>query len=273
MKKISQFVVGSLFITINTFAFAQSEQPIKHGFYLGLGGGWTTNDETFSSTLYNNIGKSAEDHYNVSQNRLTPLVQLGYWAPFCNGWLWGLSSQWEYINYRTPTDDNSRGQHIPNATFSSINFFGPDIDRDFTSQTRANNEFITLLYIGKQISNGYAYLGLGPALFSVSNSIFVSSVHTPHVGNIDNLTSTSTHQSKTLWGAAAQVGFNYFLNSSWFFNLNYTYSQSGKYNFNNSENAALLNGATSPGLTPLNLNRSIYVSSQAILFSINKILI
>lgn len=268
MRKKSQILFASLCISINALAVAQCEQPIQHGFYLGLGGGWTTTDESFSSNLFDNMGHSAQDRYNVSQNRIAPMVQLGYWAPICNGWLWGLSSQWQYINYRTPTDDNSRGQHIPNATFSSRNFFGDSNDRDFTSQTRANNEVNFLVYFGKQISNGYAYLGVGPTLFTAYNRIFVSSIHTP---TPDNLTSTAVCNCKTLWGGAAQIGYNYFLNSSWFLNVSYTYAQSETFNLNNSANSAVINGG-SPGPATLNFNRSISLSSQAIQFTINKVL-
>ena len=238
------------------------------GVHVGVGFGWNTIDETFDSKLHTNENRSGRDRYQTSMNRLAPVVQLGHRFPLCNDWIVGILAQWKYLNYKTPNENSSRGQILPNATFSSINIFGPDVKRDFTSKTRLSNEVMLLGYLGKQIMNGYAYLGLGPAFFTASNSVYVTSVHTPN-GVGDHLISTSVRSHKIVWGGAAQAGYQYCLNQNSFINISYTYLQSGRYHFNNSANAAILNGANNPGPTTLFLRRAIEFSVQEFMLSMN----
>lgn len=274
MKKlIIQIVLGLLVNGVLITAFAgvpEIPSRLIPGLYVGVGGSWNTIDESFNSLLFTSNGRSGQDKYDVNLSRLAPTAQVGYWVPLCNGWLWGVAGQWKYLAYETNNVNASRGQNLPNATFSSINIFGPKIDRDFTSQSEINNEVLLLLYFGKQFNKGYAYLGVGPALFTASNSIFVSSVHTPS-GVGDHLVSTSVSSDKTVWGGAIQVGYNYYVEPTLFVNFSYTYAQTGKNNFNNSVNAAILNGASTPDATTLNLHRSISFRVQEVMFTINKV--
>lgn len=198
------------------------------------------------------------------------MLQVGYWTPVCREWLLGVTLQGKYLGYDTPNVNTSRGQHLPNASFSSINIFGPNVTRDFTSQTRVKSEVITLLYAGAQLNKGYVYLGVGPALFRAANSLYVSSVHKPN-GVGDNLISTSVTNSQTVWGGAAQVGYNYYLNPTCFLGFSYTYSDTGKKKFSNSVNTAILNGFDNPGPTTLNLGRTVSLGVQEVMFSINKV--
>jgi hypothetical protein len=241
---------------------------ISSGFYAGIGGGWNTIDERFNSTLFTSTFKGALDNYDTSRNRLSPTIQLGYWAPFNTKWLWGVAAQWEYLHYKTVNVNTTHGQSLPNATFSSINIFGPDVMRDFSSQTKADNVVNFLFYGGEQFSRSYVYFGIGPALFKAANKVFVSSVH---VGGGDTLISTLVNANKTLFGGAAQVGYNYYINSSYFLNFSYTYSQSKTYNLTNSVNAALLNGAISPDSVTVNINRTINLMDQHAMVSINRV--
>jgi outer membrane protein W len=256
MKKIV-FLLG-LLLTHHSLA----------GFHVGVGFSCTTIDETFQSTLLTNENRSGRDQYETSVNRLAPVVQLGHRFPLCNDWAIGILAQWKYLNYKTPNVNSSRGQILPNATFSSINIFGPEVRRDFTSKTRVNNEVMLLGCLGKQIINGYAYVGVGPVFFTASNRIYVSSVHIPN-GVGDHLISTFVTSDRTLWGGAAQVGYQYCLNPNSFVNIGYTYLQSGKYLFNNTANTAILNGANNPGATTLFLRRTIKLSAQEFMCSMN----
>lgn len=242
-------------------------QPLA-AFYGGVGLGWNTVDETFNSNLHTNEDRSGRDRYEASMNRFAPVVQLGHQFAFCNDWAVGILAQWKYLNYKTPNENSSRGQILPNATFSSINIFGGDVHRDFTSKTRLKNEVMLLGYFGKQVGDGYAYLGLGPILFTASNSVYVTSVHTPN-GVGDHLISTSVTSHKVMWGGAAQVGYQYCLNENFFLNASYTYSQTASYRFKNTVNAAILNGADEPGPTTLFLSRSLKFSAQEFMLSMN----
>lgn len=238
------------------------------GFHVGVGYSWNTIDETFDSKLQTNENRSGRDRYNASVNRLAPVVQLGHQFALCNDWKIDILAQWKYLHYKTPNENSSRGQILPNASFSSINIFGPEVIRDFTSQTRLNNEVMLLGCFGKQILNGYAYLGLGPVLFTAANSVYVTSVHTPN-GVGDHLLSTSVTSHKIVWGGAAQAGYQYCISPNSFINISYTYLQTRKCHFKNSVNAAILNGADNPGNTTLFVKRAIRLSTQELTLSLN----
>lgn len=140
---------------------------VSAGFHGGVGFSWNTIDETFESYIYTDTLKSARDHYEANENRLAPVVQLGYRLPFYNDWIAGILAEWKYLNYKTLNVGSSRGQIIPNAVFSSQNFFGNNVNRDFTSKTRLYNEVLLLGYLGKRIMYGDAYLGLGPVFLTL----------------------------------------------------------------------------------------------------------
>lgn len=248
--------------------FALCTTSSLFGFDVGLGFGWNSIDENFKSNLSTNEDKSGKDEYVTQQNHLVPLVTIGQQCFFYNDWVVNFSAEWKYLNYRTPNVSSSRGQILPNATFSSINFFGSEVRRDFTSITRLNNEVILLASLEKELCNGFVYLGLGPALINGSNTVYVSSVHTPN-GVGDHLVSTSVKDSKIIWGGAARVGYQYFLNSHCFLSIGYTYLQTGSCQFKNSVNAAQLNGFNAPGPITLTLKRSIKFTVQEFTLSMN----
>lgn len=250
------------------FLFALLLTHYLAGLDIGIGFSWNTIDETFHSKLQTNENKSGTDRYESSRNRFAPVVQLGHRFCLCSDWELGILAQWKYLNYKTPNENSSRGQILPNASFSSKNIFGDDVTRDFTSKTHLNNEVLLLGYLGKYIMGGYAYFGLGPVFFTASNSLYVTAVHTPN-GVGDHLISTSVTRHKMMLGGAFQAGYQYCLNTNSFINISYTYLQSGSYRFNNSANTNILNGASVPGPTSLFLRRSIKFTVQAFTLSMN----
>lgn len=233
------------------------------GLDIGAGFCWNTIDETFHSHIFSNEDRSGKDCYEASVNRLAPLIQVGHQFYSCNGWSFGGVLEWKYLDYSTPNMGSSRGQILPNASFSSINFFGPEVIREFTSITKLQNEVLLLGVLGRQVYNGYCYLGVGPVFLNGSNSLYVTSVHIPN-GVGDHLISTSATSRQSIWGGAARLGYQWCC-----FNISYTYMQSGSFDFNDTENAAILNGAVNPGPTTLFLNRSIQCTSQELALSIH----
>lgn len=276
MKKLILFAIANVLmngVVLSVFAGDQGTIPlISSGPYVGVGGSWSFTEEEYRSTFRTSTGNGAIDHYNAEQNRVIPIAQLGYWAPAHSEWLWGIAAQWLYSGYKTVNENSNLGQHIPNATFSSINIFGPDVIRDFSSQTGVNNAARLLFYAGQQFKQGYAYLGIGPAVMSASNSVYVSSIHSAPDTNSDTLFTNSVKSNNTMWGGAAQVGYNYFINPGYFINFSYTYTQTGTYQFNNTTNTALFNGAASPGPNMLNIDRRISIAQQDIAITINKVI-
>lgn len=237
-------------------------------FHFGAGFSWNTIDEIYDSTLITDEDRSGRDKYEASRNRLAPFLEVSCQMPVCKDWLFGVLADWKFLNYETPNVNSSRGQILPNATFSSINIFGEDVHRDFTSKTSLINEFKFLGYLGKQLIKGYAYIGIGPVLYNATNRIYVSSVHIPN-GVGDHLISTSATSNKTIWGGALRLGYQLCFNPNFFVNLGYGYSETGRNRFNNTVNAAILNGADEPGPTTLFLKRKIKFRAQELLFSVN----
>ena len=271
MKKIMGSVLLSA-LTLTASAGGPEIPMMLPGIYVGLAGSWTTLDESFHSVFYTSTTDSAWDHYDTSRNRLAPMAQIGYWRPISSSGLWGISAQWKYLGYKTPNVDSNLGQHLTDATFSSINIFGPNVMRDFSSQTRVNHEVMLLAYWGMLFNRSYAYLGLGPAIFTTFNSIFVTAVHVSAPGSrSDNLIPTSVTQSKTIWAGAAQIGYNYYLQPTSFLSFSYTYLQSGTNHFSNLVNTALLNGGGIPGPNTVNISRTMSLTVQEIMFSVNKV--
>lgn len=296
---------------ISAFAGGPDVPMIMPGLYAGLGGSWNTVDEDFNSTLssveFLNVGgaspfaittSTAFDNYNVSLNRLAPMAQLGYWAPIDNEWLWGVVAQWKYLGYETPTDRTSNGsgessgngQALGNANsilpvgFGGILGAGAQLDQ-FSSQTHVSNEVLLLVYFGAQYEKGYFYLGLGPALFTAHNTIYASgqTVFTTIDGStantVANSLSVSTSTSKVLWGGAAQLGYNYYFKPTWFLGFNYTYALSGTYNFNSGAmpfssfgpSAGVIPIGFSEANSNISFSRSVSVTLQEVMFSINKV--
>lgn len=237
-------------------------------FYAGVGAGWNSIDENFKSDLFTSEDKSGRDRYDTHMNRLVPMATIGHKFFFCDGWVADISAEWKYLNYRTPNMNSSRGQILPNGSFSSKNIFGDDVVRDFTSKTCLNNEVILLGSLGKEICNGSLFLGVGPFFLDGSNSIFVTAVHTPN-GVGDHLISTFVKKRKIVWGGAIQARYQFFFDQNFFIDIGYSYLKTGKYEFKNSGNAATLNGSNTPGTVTLFLKRHIKFTIQELTILMN----
>lgn len=238
------------------------------GFYSGVGVGWNSIDEAFKSDLFTSEDKSGQDRYDTHMNRLVPMITVGHKFFSCDGWVVDISAEWKYLNYRTTNVNSSRGQILPNASFSSKNIFGDDVVRDFTSKTCLNNEVVLLGGLGRELCTGSLYLGIGPFFLNGSNSIFVTAVHTPN-GVGDHLISTSVKKRKIVWGGAIQARYQFFFDQNYFIDIAYSYLQTGKHDFKNSVNAAVLNGSDTPGTVTLFLKRQIKFSIQELMISMN----
>ncbi|OGO93995.1 MAG: hypothetical protein A3F10_00845 [Coxiella sp. RIFCSPHIGHO2_12_FULL_42_15] len=289
MKKlIAQAAVSLLVSGAVATAFAGGPDVpapmVTPGLYLGLGGSWNTVDEstgTIISASANNAtaaatgnlggttGRTAWDQYDASQNRLAPMAQLGYWAPIDNEWLWGIVAQWKYLGYKTQNENTSRGQFLDNATANPVIF--ATAPANVSSQTRVNNEVLLLVYFGAQYDKGYFYLGLGPALFTAYNAVYANGITTglPPAG--PNTFSPSVSTYETMWGGAAQLGYNYYFKPTWFLGFNYTYALSGTYNFGSSADQAAFESGTAANLATLNFSRNVQITIQEVMFSINKV--
>lgn len=100
------------------------------------------------------------------------------------------------------------------------------------ARTDINHLLTWIAYLGREYKNGVIYLGAGPAGFE-------SHVYEDRVvgfarinGTPTDITGPSRNSSignKWSWGATAQIGTTYYLNPTWFVDINYEYSFSGNY--------------------------------------------
>jgi hypothetical protein len=254
MKKLlSQATVSLLVSGAVMTAFAGGpDMPsmVTPGVYMGLGGSWNTVDmtvnTTFNSTVEGTTNSYVLSNIKDSQSRLAPMAQLGYWGMIDDMWLWGLVGEYKYLNYNLNTI---------NGTASVLN---PGLASDVYSDALAVNlqhEFMLLLYFGATFDKGYLYLGFGPVLFTLRDSVRDYSAEGTFV---------STGSSDTIWGGAAQLGYNYYFNPTWFLGFNYTYTVTGNYQLSDS---------FTPGTDALEfgLNRDYGFTVQEVMFSINKV--
>ncbi len=253
MKKLlSQVSVGLLVSGAVATAFAGGpDMPsmVTPGIYLGLGGSWNTVDMSVNGSIYE-IPTSGpqtpiETGHNLkdSQSRLAPMAQLGYWGMIDDTWLWGLVGEYKYLNYNLNTINGAGTVFTEIYPYLAVNL---------------QHEFMMLLYFGATFDKGYLYLGFGPVLYTLRDSAREYSTSTASFIGFGG--------SDTIWGGAAQLGYNYYFNPTWFLGFNYTYTVSGNYSLSN--NVASVSASTT---TNYAFNRDYGFTVQEVMFSINKV--
>lgn len=269
----------SLFISA-TFAATNkinSSGPINQtGFFAGLGGSY--NFFRFHSEMSGSLNATsgfaplglftgATGSYSSTKEVFAPEGQIGYFQPVSGSqWLWGIEFLYQY----------SRAKLISYNRFlepgTSINFINPSVNvTDEISissiQTRVNDELMLPLFIGRSLTNGFIYLGAGPAVFRTKHTVDASSdtVSGLYAGNLNGFSNT-----KWVWGGAVQAGIAFYLNPTWFLKFNYSYAITDHYEANNllsfsPETNGGLNGGT------VSFNTSHRLSAQEVAVSINKL--
>jgi hypothetical protein len=265
MKKLlSQATVSLLVSGAVMTAFAGGpDMPsmVTPGVYMGLGGSWNTVDMSVNTGI-NVAGESgvydsavSVGNLKDSQSRLAPMAQLGYWGMIDDMWLWGLVGEYKYLNYNLNTINGSSAFVFP--TGSAENSYG-------NLAVNLQHEFMLLLYFGATYDKGYLYLGFGPVLFTLRDSV------RQYNETLGNGTFASFGSSDTIWGGAAQLGYNYYFNPTWFLGFNYTYTVSGNYSLSNNATEWYAS-PTATSTENLQFNRDYGFTVQEVMFSINKV--
>jgi len=274
MKKLLSQVSVSLLVSgaVMTAFAGGPDMPtmVTPGLYMGLGGSWNTVDMTVDT----NIQQVAPDalatarqlsvaNTKDSQSRLAPMGQLGYWGMIDDTWLWGLVGEYKYLNYNMNTASGNQGVVFPTTVSADTDAFG-------NLSVNLQHEFMILLYFGATYDKGYFYLGLGPVLFTLNDSVrHYFGGGTTFVGAPATFQSVSG--SEVIWGGAAQLGYNYYFNPTWFLGFNYTYTVTGDYSLNNVGTAWHNPGSSASADRDLSFNRSYSFTVQEVMFSINKV--
>ncbi len=178
------------------------------GFLFGVGGGYeNTNLSKWTDITMFSTFPSVTEYYRQDniKNTFSPIANASYFGAVKEQWLWGIKGVYKYLGVQHPTLVWSGTYQ--NGTYQEASF-----------HTKLVQEFFLTLDAGYQIfPNWLVYLGVGPSITGVQNELR---------GNL--LPSTSTTftysektRSKTLWGVAGQVGFEYMLPNRFMLDLSY----------------------------------------------------
>ncbi|MFI4919097.1 MAG: hypothetical protein ACHP65_06040 [Legionellales bacterium] len=273
-----------------TFAGAMgpvSEGP-SSGVFVGLGGSYnsvkldqyldpligTTNIYNGATLVASGTANGPAIPFHMTQSTFAPEAQLGYFKHFSGmDWLWGAKFAYKYVAI-TATDSDlvspQLGTLTP-VTAQGIGFTGRATIESV--QTQVSHELDLIPFIGHSFKNSHIYLGVGPSVFdtqthldNVTGYADVDSTHADVSGAPTNFSS-----AKWMWGGVAQIGITYFVEPTWFVDINYTYAMTphNKTNYSAPFSGTLTNGYTKEG-TLLGTSTQ-YVAVQALGISINKV--
>jgi opacity protein-like surface antigen len=209
-----------------------------------------------------------------SENTFAPSVQGGYFQKFSgSNWLWGAKFSYSYVR-TTSTVTNAL---LPQAGATTpvggtpIPFTGTAVARSY--QTIVDHQMMLTPFIGHSFERSFVYVGAGPTLSRTRTNINGLVGFANIIGIPSDISGAPTDFSGSGWvfGGAATVGATYFLNSSWFIDLNYTYALTGNKTFNYASpffNPNGVQGTTIVGT--LVGNSSGNVVTQGVMATINK---
>jgi hypothetical protein len=218
------------------------------GAFVGLGGSYNTvsllqnlnykGSHNFRDVNFPDILEYTTDvdvlKFRSNQNTFAPEAQLGYLSattPANN--FWGIKFSYQYLGLAATNTNTTINQ----------SFFLQDTDAIvFNERTGAqgvetdiNHQLNLIALVGHKFTNANLYIGAGPVVFgtninfnNLSSQISQPTVLDPQLRT--PLTSASSFVTTDwIWGGAGQIGFTYFLDPTWFFDVNYTYAGTGTY--------------------------------------------
>ena len=246
-----------------------SSSTNQSGFFIGIGGGYNSVKTTSQSSMTlnslsgiptNQLLLDTATTFHATQQNFSPEGQLGYFSNF-NGtnWLWGAKLSYTYVHSKTMQRGSNRYLQGQNDASINIVAVGP-------VETNSTHGLSLLAFTGRSIANSFVYLGVGPALFDVSNNISgMSDIDSGYyIGTIGGFS-----RAHWLWGAAIQAGMTYYLNSTWFLDFNYNYATTTRRTFENTVPfSEQYNGGLNTGIVTYTINQRI--TPQQIAVSINK---
>lgn len=168
------------------------------------------------------------------QVRVAPIGQFNYFNHFGDSdWMWGVKGSYAYLNSAASTPEVLIPQFgMANVdTIGNLPFFGIYTVGQY--QTRINHQFVLTPYLGRSFSNGFIYVGGGPSLShrqtNLNNMLGFRNGFRDFNGQEVNQTGIPAYAQDSLWvfGGAATAGITYFLNPSWYVDVNYAFSQTG----------------------------------------------
>lgn len=206
-----------------------------------------------------------------------PFIQAGYFKHFFNRpYLWGAKISYTYFNVSA-----DRNLLIPQTGGVTMTTGGVTVTEPFagnytvqTYRQTINHQISLIPLIGRSFEKSYLYLGAGPSfsqtktlIMNIASPIaFVDGLPISPTG-VGNGSNYSTNQ--WLFGGIVMLGATYFINPTWFVDLNYSYSITGTKtsSWGGPWSDTLPNGSTRIGNNAGHSSGS--VSTQAFSVSIN----
>lgn len=221
---------------------------------------------------YGSAGGSVDPDFE-NDSRLAPVVQFGGFRHFADSqWLWGAKFAYGYL------DASATEQNIAVPQAGSFTNLTDDPTTSFTGnvvvhsyQTKITQQMTLIPFLGRSFENVFIYAGVGPSLSQVESDLNGVIGFAAINGTHENITGTPSNFSSSEWvfGGAASVGLTYFLDASWFVDVNYTYAMTA----NHKESFSTPFSSSSDGYDDVGIlsgNYSGRVTTQAIGLSINR---
>ena len=218
----------------------------QSAFFGGLGGGW--NSGSFGNQNIYGKGTSYSPPYGSnsaqvgsaagstglelnSQSALAPVIQAGYFQHFSGSqWMGGGKFSYSYLGIGSA---NSQQQIPQSGGFTENGAYTPFTGNYLVQSYRQTiNQQISLIpLIGRSFERSYVYLGVGPTTLQTKTLI-------ENITGFENAAAIPTtptgiglgeKYSTTQWlfGGVAMLGATYFIDSTWFMDISYTYSMTG----------------------------------------------
>lgn len=240
MNRLQAVMLSCSVFGTSVFAGDMGAVPNPQGFFIGLGGNYSSFNYTQNSwglgisNLYTNsvltsrgVAQGNAAPFHTTNSTFSPEVQAGYLKNFTPDAYFGFKFSYQYLGLVVTNRDLYLPQSGVLTSFnptSTSTMFGYAIADSV--ETSINHSMNLLAMVGKQFRNKYVYLGAGPSVMSLRSKNYNSIGYAIVDGETLNVTGLVNYSSPTIWawGGAAQIGMSYFISSSWFIDASYTYS-------------------------------------------------
>ena len=211
----------------------------QEAFFVGIGGSQNklnfNNQQTWGmGTTYSTnppLSGDAQGGTGVNlsaQNKTSPTIQLGYFSRLKDSdFLWGAKFSYSYLGATSQVTN----QLIPqiggfiNTSGNYETFTGNYVVRSY--QQTVKNQLTFIPFIGRSYSKSYLYAGAGPSASQIKTNISGVTGFADVFGYPSDISGSLQTYSSTQWviGGTGMLGGVYFLDDSWFMDLNYSYTQ------------------------------------------------
>ena len=210
-----------------------------------------------------------------SQSTGSASVQLGYFQHFAGSqWLWGAKFSYSDLRASATAEDVNvpqAGAFTYTASHEVVPFTGNAVINSY--QTSVNSRLSLMPFIGRSFGRGFVYAGAGATLSETDTRLNGLVGYTVINGVNTNVSGAPQNFSSSGWvlGGAAMVGATYFLGSSWFLDLDYSFSKTAAQMGNYA--SSFVNPTSTPGVTTIGTlvgNSSENVATQSVTLTINR---